>query len=301
MKDFVLFSGSSNQKLTEKIASHLGTVVSDATVIRFSEGNTYVRLDAEVKHKDVFIVQTIGLDPNNEFMELLFFVDAAKRGSARSIQVIMPYFSYAKGDKLDDPLTSIRAKVCADALERTGVTKVVTMDLHAPQIQGFFNVPNDHLTGRDILAKHLANKLEDPVVFSPDAGFVKEARKFAALMDASIAIGDKVRKDHGETVELLDIIGEVKERNIIIVDDFSITAGTLVKAAMQLKAMGAGRIIAAVSHALLDSNAVEKIGSSDIEKFYTLDTVENFALKDSRIEIISAAECFAQWIRNERT
>lgn len=255
-----------------------------------------VRLDEPVRGRDVFIIQTIGLDPNNELMELLFFIDAARRASARSICGIIPYFSYAKGDKLDEPQTSIRAKVCADLLEVAGVDSLIMMDLHAPQIEGFFRVPVDHLSGRSVLAEAIADRLEDPVVFSPDAGFVKDARKFAGLLASDIAIGDKVRRDHTENPDLLEIIGEVRGRDIIIVDDFAISGNTLYKAAAQLKELGAKRIIGAISHCLFDEAATQALTDSAIEELFVLDTVANQAASSPKITIISAAKLFARQI-----
>lgn len=255
-----------------------------------------VRLDEPVRGRDVFIIQTIGLDPNNELMELLFFIDAARRASARSICGVIPYFSYAKGDKLDEPQTSIRAKVCADLLEVAGVDSLIMMDLHAPQIEGFFRVPVDHLSGRSVLAEAIKGKLDRPVVFSPDAGFVKDARKFAALLEADIAIGDKVRRDHTENPDLLEIIGEVRGRDIIIVDDFAISGNTLYKAAAQLKELGAKRIIGAISHCLFDEAATQALTDSAIEELFVLDTVANQAASSPKITIISAAKLFADQI-----
>ena len=292
-----LFSGSSNQAFAQQVADHLGIALSKSTTQKFREGNLMVRLDEPVRGKDVFIIQTIGLDPNNELMELLFFIDAARRASAKSICAVVPYFSYAKGDKLDEPQTSIRAKVCSDRLEVAGIDPLVMMDLHAPQIEGFFRVPVDHLSGRSVLAEAIKGKLDRPVVFSPDAGFVKDARKFAALLEADIAIGDKVRRDHSENPDMLEIIGEVEGKDIIIVDDFAITGNTLYKAAAQLKDMGANQILAAISHCLLDEAAVKALDKSQIEQLFILDTVANSATNSPKITVVSATKLFADQIR----
>lgn len=294
---FLLFSGSSNPAFAERIARELGQPLAPSESIRFREGNRMVRLDAPVRGKDVFLIQTIGLDPNNELMELLFMIDAARRAGARSICAVIPYFSYAKGDKSDEPQTSIRARVCADMLEVVGVDSLIMMDLHAPQIEGFFRVPVNHLNGREVLAQRMAGLLEQPVVFSPDAGFVKDARMFAAQLGAAIAIGDKVRTDHTENADLLDIIGEVSGHDIIIVDDFTITGTTLYKAARQLKDMGARRIIAAVSHCLFDETATRMLEESAIERLFVLDTVHNDSIRSHKIEIVTATKVFAKRIR----
>ena len=294
---FCLFSGSSHPAFARGVADHLGVTVSASESRTFREGNIFVRLDEPVRGKDVYLIQTIGLDPNNELMELLFLSDAARRASARSITAIIPYFSYAKGDKLDEPQSSIRAKVCADLLEVAGVDSLVMLDLHAPQIEGFFRVPVDHLSGRAVLARALSGRLERPVVFSPDAGFVKDARKFAAMLEADIAIGDKIRRDHSENPDLLEIIGDVAGRNIIIVDDFSITGNTLYKAAAQLKQLGAGQIIAAISHCLFDDQAARGLTESQIDRLFVLDTVANQHTDHPKIEVVSATRLFADQIR----
>lgn len=294
---FCLFSGSSHPAFARGVADHLGVTVSASESRTFREGNIFVRLDEPVRGKDVYLIQTIGLDPNNELMELLFLSDAARRASARSITAIVPYFSYAKGDKLDEPQSSIRAKVCADLLEVAGVDSLVMLDLHAPQIEGFFRVPVDHLSGRAVLARALSGRLERPVVFSPDAGFVKDARKFAAMLEADIAIGDKIRRDHSENPDLLEIIGDVAGRNIIIVDDFSITGNTLYKAAAQLKQLGAGQIIAAISHCLFDDQAARGLAESQIDRLFVLDTVANQHTDHPKIEVVSATQLFADQIR----
>lgn len=295
--NYLLFSGSSNRAFAEGVAQELGVSLSPSLSHRFREGNLMVRLDEPVRGKDVFIIQTIGLDPNNELMELVFLIDAARRASAKSICAIVPYFSYAKGDKLDEPQTSIRAKVCADLLESVGVDSLIMMDLHAEQLQGFFHVPLENLNGRSVLAEKISGILDDPVVFSPDAGFVKDARKFAARLDASIAIGDKVRKDHTESPDLLDIIGDVAGRDIIIVDDFAISGNTLYQAAAQLKRYGAKRIVAAVSHCLFDEAAVSALEASQVEKLFVLDTVANQTLRSERIEVVTATKLFAEEIK----
>lgn len=177
-----IFSGSSSINFAKKMCKHLGTEVGQSKTIIFSEGNTFVQILEKVRDKDVYIVQTIGLHPNDDFMELLFLIDAFNRASAASVTAIIPYFSYAKGDKKDEPRVSIRARVCADCLEITGVDRIITMDLHSPQIQGFFKKPVDHLYGMPTLCKYIkSKKLDNLVVVSPDAGFAKNARSYANL------------------------------------------------------------------------------------------------------------------------
>ena len=247
-----VFTGSASVNFAEKMCRHLGTEVGQSQTITFSEGNTFVKILEKVRDKDVYIVQTIGLRPNDDFMELLFLIDAFKRASASSVTAIIPYFSYAKGDKKDEPRVSIRARVCADCLEITGVDRIITMDLHSPQIQGFFKKPVDHLYGMSTLCGYIRSKnIENMVVVSPDAGFAKNARNYANLLKAPVAIGDKTRLCHDEKAQILDIIGDVKGKNAIIVDDFTISCGTLIDTARVLKKHGAEKIYACVSHALL--------------------------------------------------
>src|SRR5690606_32830842 len=186
---------------------------------------------------------------NDNFMELLFWLDAFKRASAESVTAVIPYFSYAKGDKKDEPRVSIRARVCADAIEAAGADRVVAMDLHAPQIQGFFRIPVDNLYALPVLCERLQREhLQDVVVVAPDAGFAKEARRYASALRASVAIADKERREHDERAEVWDISGEVAGKTAVIVDDFTISAGTLVSAAEQLVERGARQVYAMVSH-----------------------------------------------------
>ena len=237
-----IFAGNSSQTFVEKMCQHLGVEKGQGYAITFSEGNTFVKILEKVRDKDVYIVQSIGLNPNNEFMELLFWIDAFKRSSANSVTAIIPYFGYAKGDKKDEPRVSIRARVCADCLEITGVDRVITMDLHSPQIQGFFKKPVDHLYGMAPLCEYIQSKnLDNLMVASPDAGFAKNVRKYAKYLNAQVAIADKVRSSHDENAEIMEIIGDVQGKNVVIVDDFTISGGTLVNMAHALKDLGAGK------------------------------------------------------------
>ena len=200
-----IFGGSASTKFVKKMCDYLGCPVGDNTTLIFSEGNTFVRINESIRDKDVYLVQTIGLNPNNEFMELVFYIDALKRASANSVSVIMPYFSYAKGDKKDEPRVSIRGRVCADMLEQAGADRVLTMDLHAAQVQGFFSKPVDHLYAQPLLAAYARyagivtpERMDDVVVVSPDAGSAKRARAMADELGCAVAIGDKMRVGHDE-------------------------------------------------------------------------------------------------------
>lgn len=283
----------------EKMCSYLGTELGKSQTIKFSEGNTFVKILEKVRDKDVYIVQTIGMSPNDEFMELLFWIDAFKRSSASSVTAIIPYFSYAKGDKKDEPRVSIRARVCADCLEITGVDRIVTMDLHSPQIQGFFKKPVDHLYGFPILCEYIKSKnIENLVVVSPDAGFAKNARKFATILKAPVAIGDKIRTDHDEKAQVLEIIGDVKGKNAVIVDDFTISCGTLADTARALKENGAGKIYACVTHTLLRDNGLKKLEESEIEELIITDTVENpQVFGHPKVKVVSVAPLFAEAVK----
>jgi len=223
----LIFAGSASPRLTAAICRELGVKVGASEVVRFSEGTLFVRVLENVRGRSVYLVQSTVFPTNANFMELLFWIDAFSRASADSVTVVVPYFSYAKGDKKDEPRVSIRARVCADAIEAAGADRVVTLDLHAPQIQGFFRIPVDDLYAMPYLCAAIEREsLRDPVVVSPDAGFAKRARRFAHRLGAPLAIADKVREGHGETAEIVEIIGEVADRDAIIVDDFTISAGT---------------------------------------------------------------------------
>ncbi len=293
-----VFAGSSGREFAKRVCEYIGVSLGKSEVITFSEGNTFVRVGETVRDKDVYLVQSIGLRPNDEFVEILFWMDAFKRASANSVTAIMPYFGYAKGDKKDEPRVSIRARVCADAIEQAGADRVVTMDLHSPQIQGFFKRPVDHLFALPVLCEYIkALNLDNLVVVSPDTGFAKSARKYASTLNVSVAIGDKIRRGHDERPEVLEIIGDVEGKNCLIVDDFSISGGTLVELARGLKQKGACRILTCLSHLLLSKDAVKRIDDSDIEMVIGTDSVENQWIEMSdKIQVVSVAPLFAEAI-----
>jgi ribose-phosphate pyrophosphokinase len=232
-------------------------------------------------------------------MELLFWVDAFNRTSVNSVTVIMPYFSYAKADKKDEPRVSIRARVCADCLEAVGVNRVVTMDLHSPQIQGFFHRPVDHLYAANIFCDRIKSlKLENYVIVSPDEGFAKNASYYSRKLGVPLAIGNKRRAAHDEKAEILDLFGEVKGKTAVIVDDFTISCGTLKEIAAMLKNNGAERILAFVSHAPLSEAGVKTLADSDIETLYVTDTIDNPRIEGCpKIKVVSVSELFADAIK----
>ncbi len=298
-EDLVIFAGSGSRKLTAAICAYLGTPVGRNETVVFSDGNLFVRVQENVRGRDVYIVQSTVHRTNDHFMELLFWLDAFKRASAASVTAVIPYFSYGKGDKKDEPRVSIRARVCADAIEAAGADRVVTMDLHAPQIQGFFNIPVDNLYGHPSLCDRVRSLASgDLVVVSPDTGFADEARLFADYLGASVAIGDKQRRRHDEQAEVKDIIGDVAGRVAIIVDDFVISGGTLVEVAAKLEQRGAGEIYALVSHGVFARGSMERIDRSPIRRLLVTDTVENQPVElSSKVEVVSVAPCFGEAIR----
>jgi ribose-phosphate pyrophosphokinase len=294
-----IFAGTASREFAQKICNHLFVPLGESQVITFSEGNTYVKIGEKVRGNDVYIVQTIGIDPNNEFMELLFWIDAFNRASVNSVTVIMPYFSYAKADKKDEPRVSIRARVCADCLEAVGVSRVVTMDLHSPQIQGFFRKPVDHLYAANIFCDYIkALNLDNYVIVSPDEGFAKNAGYFSQALDVPLAVGNKRRSAHDEKAEILNLFGDVNGKTAVIVDDLTISCGTLKEIAATLKKNGAGTVIAFVSHAPISEAGIQTLMESDIETLYTTDTIYNpRVLNCPKVKIISVSELFAKTIK----
>lgn len=302
MSDIRIFAGESSRPFAERMCSYLGLSLGKSFSKRFGDGNTYVRFDESARNEDVYIVQAIGRDPNNEFMELLFWVDAFRRSSANSITVIIPYYGYAKADKKDEPRVSIRGRVCADCLETEGIDRVITMDLHAPQVQGFFKVPVDHLYARPLLcayAQRAGLVTEDAVVVSPDAGFAKNARLFADRLGLSLAICNKVRYGHDEKAKVMEIIGDVKGKRCLVVDDFTTSGGTIVDVAHNLLDKGASSVHAFLSHAIVNEAAVRKIEESPLTELIVTDTVNcpDIAKYSTKIKVISAAPLFAEAVK----
>ncbi len=296
----MVFAGRGSLKLTARICAYLGIRPGRNETLQFSDGNTFVRILENVRGQAVYLVQSTIFPTNDHFMELLFWIDAFKRAGADAVTVIIPYFSYGKGDKKDEPRVSIRARVCADAIEVAGADRVVTMDLHAPQIQGFFRKPVDNLYALPALC-HRIQALpldEDLIVVSPDVGFAKQARRYASFLGCTIAIADKERRAHDENAAILQIIGDVRGRSAIIVDDFVASAGTLTNVAQALVEAGAKTVYAAVSHGVLAQGAAEKLDHSPIVRLFITDTVENHPVRLSdKVEVISVAPLFGEAIK----
>lgn len=297
--DILVFSGSGSPRLTTAICDHLGIEPGVGQTLKFSDGNVFVRIGQNVRGRHVYIVQSTVFPANDNFMELLFWIDAFRRASAASVTAVIPYFSYAKGDKKDEPRVSIRARVCADAIEAAGAHRAIMLDMHAPQIQGFFGIPVDDLYAVPVLVDAIRElDLTDLVVVSPDAGFAKKARMYAKRLGASMAIADKERIDHSESARVIDLIGEVAGRTALIVDDFTASAGTLVEVAECLVSRGADTVYAAVSHGVFCGDAMQRLDTSPIVRLLTTDTVENHPVElSSKVQIVSVAPLFGEAIR----
>jgi ribose-phosphate pyrophosphokinase len=297
--DIMVFGGSGSPQLTRKICDYLRVPVRAGETLRFSEGNLFVRILENVRGRQVYLVQSTAYPANDNFVELLFWIDAFKRASAESVTVVVPYFSYAKGDKKDEPRVSIRARVCADAIEAAGADRVVTMDLHASQIQGFFHIPVDDLYALPVLCEAIRRKnLRDLIVVAPDAGFAKKARRYASYLGTSLVIADKERVAHDEHAEVVEIIGDVRGKAALVVDDFVISAGTLVDVVEKLIERGAAAVYAAVTHGVFSQGSMERIGASPIQLLLVTDTVETQPVVLSpKIEVVSVAPLFGEAIR----
>jgi ribose-phosphate pyrophosphokinase len=295
----MVFAGSGSPQLTKCICEYLHIEPGKNETLQFSDGNTFVRVLENVRGRRVYVVQSTVFPANDNFMELLFWIDAFRRAGAESVTAIIPYFSYGKGDKKDEPRVSIRARVCADAIEVAGADRVVTMDLHTPQIQGFFHRPVDNLYALPILGEHIkAMKLRNIVVVSPDVGFAKQARNYASALNAPIAIAYKERRAHDENAVITQIIGEVENKTAVVVDDFTTSGGTLASVAFTLKENGAREIYAAVTHGVLTEKALERINRSPLKRLIITDTVEHQPVPlDGKIKVVSVASIFGEAIR----
>ncbi|MBS5926861.1 MAG: ribose-phosphate diphosphokinase [Clostridium sp.] len=300
-KNIKVFTGNSHPELANEIAKILGVPMGASKVSTFSDGEISVDINETVRGADVFIVQSTCSPVNNNLMELLIMIDAFKRASAGRINAVIPYYGYARQDRKAKSRDPITAKLVADLLTAAGADRVLTMDLHASQIQGYFNIPVDHLMGAPILAKHFVKKgladQDDVVVVSPDLGSVTRARKFADRLHAPIAIIDK-RRPKANVSEIMNIIGEVEGKKCILIDDMIDTAGTIVNAANALKDLGATAVYACCTHGVLSGPAFERINNSAIEELVMLNTItlpEN--VETDKITSLSVAPIFAEAIK----
>jgi ribose-phosphate pyrophosphokinase len=288
-----LFAGRSNPALAAAIAEHAGRPLGQVTLKNFADGEVYVRYEESIRGTDLFVIQSTP-PPAENWMELLLMVDAARRASAARITAVVPYFGYARQDRKDQPRVSIAARLLADMLQTAGVERVLTMDLHAAQIQGFFDVPVDHLYGSAVFEDHYTDR-DNLVVVAPDVGASKIARAYAKRLGADLALIDKRRPD-ANVAEVMNIIGDVRGRNCLLIDDMVDTAGTLCSAAQALREAGALRIEAFATHALLSGPAHDRIEAAPLERLIVTDTVPLRRTSD-RIEVISVAPLFADAIR----
>ncbi len=289
----MLFSGSSHEELAKKIANELRTPLGKVQRETFPDGEIGIQIQENVRGKDIFVVQSGAKRPNHYLMELLIMVDAFKRASARSISAVMPYYAYARQDRKDKPRAPITAKLVANLLEKAGVTRVLTMDLHTEQIQGFFDIPVDHLYARPLFIKTFKNLgKKNLIVVSPDVGSNKMARNFAEDLNVDLAIVDK-RRIAANRVEANAVIGDVKGKSVILLDDICSTGGTLKSAALACRKGGAESVYAAVSHGLFAGDALKDSG---IEKVFVTDTIPQDVGIGIGLEIVSTAALFAQAI-----
>ena len=300
-KNIKVFSANANPELAEAIAAKLGVKLGDAQVLKFSDGEIGVNINETVRGQDVFIVQSTSYPVNEHLMELLIMIDACKRASAGRITAVMPYYGYARQDRKAKARDPISAKLVADLIAKAGADRVLTMDLHAPQIQGFFDIPVDHLLGVPILAPYFndkfAAKKDDVVVVSPDLGSVTRARNFATRLDVPIAIVDK-RRPKANVCEVMNIIGDIKDKICIIVDDMIDTAGTLCNGANALKERGAREVYACATHGVLSGPAIQRINDSVIDELVILDTIcQPEDKKCDKIKFLSVADVFGEAIK----
>ena len=293
-----IFSGNANIELAKKISKYLGVQLGDVLVGTFSEGEIRVKINEDVRGRDVFIVQPTCPPTNNNLMELLILMDAFRRASARRITAVIPYFGYARQDRKDQPRVPITAKLVANILVEAGADRVLTMDLHASQIQGFFDIPLDHLFAVNVIVDYFKKKkIKDLVVASPDVGGLKMARAYAKRLGANLVVVDKRRIDDKHT-ETMNILGEVKGKNIVIVDDLVATASSICEAAVALKKAGALKIFAAVSHPILSGPALARIKKSPIEEFVITDSIPlTPEKKDSVFKVLSVSELLGEAIK----
>ena len=293
--DYKVFTGNSHTELAEEIASIMGKPLGKATVTKFSDGEISVNLWESVRGIDVYIVQPTCNPVNDNLMELLIMIDAMKRASAGRINAVLPYYGYARQDRKAKARDPITAKLVADLIVAAGADRVVTMDLHANQIQGYFNIPVDHLVGMPILARYFKEKaLEDVVIVSPDHGSVTRARNMAEYLNCPIAIVDKRRPEPNKS-EIMNIIGNIEGKNCIIIDDMIDTAGTITNAANAIKDLGATAVYACATHPVLSGPAVERIEKSSIEELVLLNTTPiPEEKKIDKMKFLSVAPIFAE-------
>lgn len=293
-----IFSGNANKDLAEAICKELDQPLGDSTAGKFSDGETTVSLNETVRGADVFVIQPTCPPANDNLMELLIIIDALKRASAGRINAVIPYYGYARQDRKSKAREPITSKMVANLITVAGADRVISMDLHAAQLQGYFDIPVDHLLGGPILANYFRENVgKDTVIVSPDLGGVQRVRNFANILDLPIAIIEK-RRPKANVSEIMNVIGDIEGKDVILVDDIIDTAGSMTKAAEVLKEFGAKRVYACCSHAVLSGPAIERIENSVIEKLVVTDTIPLSEEKQiDKIEVVSVAPIFAQAIK----
>lgn len=296
MRGYKVFTGSAHPQFAREVVKHLGIPLSEAAVNRFSDGEISVQIGESVRGRDIFVIQPTCAPANDTLMELLIMIDALKRSSTNSINVVIPYFGYARQDRKAAPRVPITAKLVADLLQRAGATRIITMDLHAGQIQGFFDIPVDNLYGSIVFSEYIkAKNLPDPIIASPDVGGVARARYFADQLGLDLVIVDK-RREKANVSEVMNIIGEVEGKDVILVDDMIDTAGTMVKAAEALKEQGARSVMALGTHPVFSGKAYERIEQGALDEMIVTDTIP-LKQESSKIKVLSVAPLFAEVIR----
>ena len=297
--EILVFSGNANVALARRICSYLDVPLGAALIGRFSDGETRVEIESNVRGRDVFVIQPTSAPANENIMELLVIIDALKRASADRITAVVPYYGYGRQERKSAPRTPITAKLVANLLQSAGVDRLLTMELHTSAVQGFFDVPVDHLFSKATFYDHLSRMdLDNPIVVSPDAGGVERARALAKLLNCGLAIVDKRRDKPGES-RVMHLIGDVKDKTAILVDDIADTAGTLAQAANALKEKGALKVYACITHPVLSGPAVERIQGSAIETLFVTDTIplKPHAVACDKIRVLSVSELLGKAIR----
>jgi ribose-phosphate pyrophosphokinase len=292
-----IFSGSSNPPLAGSICAYIGMDLGKSTIKPFPDGETFVKIEENVRGEDVFVVQSTSPPTNHHLMEMFIMIDALRRASAARITAVLPFYGYARQDRKDQPRVPITAKLVANLLVAAGVNRILTMDLHAQQIQGFFDIPVDHLYAAPVMYEYLKKKrLRDLVVVSPDIGGLKMAYAYSQVLGGGLAIVAKRRKSATE-VESMAVIGEIRGKDVLLVDDLTETAGTLTTAAALIKQKGAKRILACVSHAILNSMGIDRLRKSPIDELVTTDTVLRPAISGVKVVTLSVAGLLGEAIK----
>jgi ribose-phosphate pyrophosphokinase len=292
-----IFSGTANQPLAQAICKSIGMELGKCTIKPFPDGETFIKIDENVRGEEVFVVQPTSPPTNHNLMELFIMIDALRRASAKRITAVLPLYGYARQDRKDQPRVPITAKLVANLIVAAGANRILTMDLHAQQIQGFFDIPVDHLYAAPVMYEYLKKKnLKNLVVVSPDTGGLKMAHAYSQVLEAGLAIVAKRRKNATD-VESMAVIGDIKGKNILLVDDLTETAGTLTEAASLLKKKGARQILACVSHAILGETGIQRLRNSSIDELITTDTVQRPDIDGVKITTLSVAALLGEAIK----